>query len=342
MQQIVFVSPGRVDIEEAADPELIDPTDAIVRPLAVAMCDLDVGLLQGRVPMAGPFPLGHEGVFEVVALGDAVRGYRTGDVVAVPYHVSCGACRTCLRGQTASCEGHGGVGSGAAAGQCYGLAQGALNWGGFLADLVRVPFADHMLVPVPPGVDPATVASASDNISDGWRTVAPALADEPGAPVLVVGGTPSIGLYAAGIAVALGAEQVDYVDTDPIRLDRALQLGARPIEGLPDRLGPYPITVDAGAQPERLALALSSTGPGGTCTSVGIYYAPATVPLLDMFLSDINFRTGMAHSRTVMPQVLKLIADGRFHPEIVTASTVPWTEAVPALRELDSKLVITR
>jgi threonine dehydrogenase-like Zn-dependent dehydrogenase len=342
MQQIVFLGPGRVTTETVADLAIESPGQAIVRPLAVATCDLDVALLHGRVPMQGPFPLGHEGVFEVVDVGEDVRSHTRGDVVAVPYHVSCGACRPCRLGRTAGCEGHGGADAGLLAGQCYGLAQGARNWGGFLADRVRVPFADHMLVPVPAGVEPVTVASASDNIADGWRTVAGPLAAEPGAPVLVVGGSPSIGLYAAAIAVALGSEHVDYADDDPDRLKRAALLGAHPVEGLPKRLGPYPVTVDAGAQPERLALALRSTAPGGTCTSIGIYYAPTELPLLEMFLSDITFRTGMAHSRTVMPEVLELVASGRLHPEHVTGRVVGWDDAVPALGSNAGKLVIER
>jgi threonine dehydrogenase-like Zn-dependent dehydrogenase len=341
VQQIVFISPGRVTAETAADPAIESPTQAIVRPLAIATCDLDVALLHGRVPMQGPFPLGHEGVFEVVDVGEDVRGHARGDVVAVPYHVSCGGCPPCRHGRTAGCTGHGGADTGLLAGQCYGLARGAQNWGGFLADRVRVPFADHMLVPIPAGVEPVTVASASDNIADGWRTVAAPLAAEPGAPVLVVGGSPSIGLYAAAIAVALGSEHVAYVDDDPDRLQRAALLGVHPVDGLPKRLGPYPVTVDAGAQPERLALALRSTAPGGTCTSIGIYYAPTELPLLDMFLADITFRTGMAHSRTVMPDVLDLVATGRLHPEIVTQRVVGWDDAVAALGSVTGKLVIT-
>ncbi len=50
---------------------------------------------------------------------------------------------------------------------------GGLDGGGFLSDLVRVPFADAMLEAVPPAVDVAALASASDNLADGWRSVGP-------------------------------------------------------------------------------------------------------------------------------------------------------------------------
>ena len=56
------------------------------------------------------------------------------------------------------------------------------------------------------------LAAVADNASDGWRCVAPHLAALPGAPVLVVAAiAPSIALYAADAALALGAERVDVV-----------------------------------------------------------------------------------------------------------------------------------
>ena len=70
-----------------------------------------------------------------------------------------------------------------------------------------------MLVAVPDGVSSAAIASMSDNIPDACRTVAPHLRELPGAEVLVVGGG-SVGLYAVGIARALGAGAVRYLDTD--------------------------------------------------------------------------------------------------------------------------------
>src|SRR5918999_1606487 len=90
----------------------------------------------------------------------------------------------------------------------FGPSSGA--WGGMVADSLRVPFADHMLVRVPDGVDPLRVAAASDNLADAWRAVVPPLRARPGGMVLVLGGgAKSIGLYAAGLAVAQGAGVVE-------------------------------------------------------------------------------------------------------------------------------------
>jgi threonine dehydrogenase-like Zn-dependent dehydrogenase len=199
-----------------------------------------------------------------------------------------------------------------------------------------------MLVKLPDGVDPVAVASASDNIPDGYRCVAEPLAATPGASVLVVGGG-GIALYAAGAALALGASAVDYVDRDPGRLARAEKLGARPIEGLPERLPDrYPITVDASADPDGLRLAIRSTDVEGYCTSIGIYFQPEELPLLRMYTNGITFRTGMAHARRDLPAVLDLVASGRLHPELVTGVVADWADAPEALAELSDKTVIRR
>jgi alcohol dehydrogenase len=203
-----------------------------------------------------------------------------------------------------------------------------------------------MLVPLPDGVRPAAVASASDNIADAWRAVGPPLAEEPGGAVLVVGGASSgsIGLYAAGLARALGAESVMYVDADERRRAIAEKLGAETLAEPPQRLGPFPITVDACADPAGLALALRSTAPDGICTSCAIYFGEQpSLPLLEMYTKGITFRTGRANAREAIEPVLALAASGAIHPELVTTDTVPWERADGALAEGGwTKLVIER
>ena len=177
-----------------------------------------------------------------------------------------------------------------------------------------------MLVPIPDDLAPATVASVSDNVPDGWRTVAHPLERRPGADVLIVGGgAPSIGLYAVDAAKALGAGRITYLDEDPERLRVAEQLGAHVHEGPPPhKLGSYAITVDAGATRESLHCALRSTEPGGDCTSVGILWEAETpLPLLEMYTEGVSFHTGRAQARPTIPAILELVLEGRLHPETV-------------------------
>ena len=339
MLQLTYTAPRVLQWREAPEPKLSSDGAALVRPLAVATCDLDALIVQGASPFAPPFPVGHECVAEVMELGNGVAGLQPGQRVSVPFQISCGGCAKCLNGRSANC-------SEVPFMSTYGFGPAVEQWGGFLSDLVCVPFAQHMLVPVPEGLAPAAVASASDNIADAWRTVAPHLQREPGAEVLVVGGAGagSIGLYAAGIARALGSVWVLYVDPDEGRRATAETLGAQTMAELPKRLGPFPITVDASADPEGLALALRSTAPDGVCTSCAIYFGEQpSLPLLEMYTKCTTFYTGRAHVRAAIPQVLELAASGALAPERVTTRTLAWAEAAEALLEPGwAKLVFER
>lgn len=339
MLQLTYTAPRELQWREAPAPALDSDDAALVRPVAVATCDLDALIIQGGSPFAPPFAVGHECVAEVVDVGERVTGLEAGRLVSVPFQISCGSCAKCRSGRSSNC-------SEVPFMSTYGFGPAVERWGGFLSDLVCVPFAQHMLVPVPEGLEPASVASASDNIADAWRTVAPHLEREPGAEVLVVGGAGagSIGLYAAGIARALGSEWVLYVDPDERRRATAESLGAQTMAELPKRLGPFPITVDASSDPEGLALALRSTAPDGVCTSCSIYFGEQpSLPLLEMYTKGITFHTGRANAREAMPHVLELAHSGALHPEKVTSRVVGWQDAPAALAEGDwTKLVIER
>jgi threonine dehydrogenase-like Zn-dependent dehydrogenase len=331
MRQLTLTEDKKLEWWDVDEPRLQSDRDAIVRPLAVSACDLDTPMARGEAPFPGPIALGHEFV------GEVVEGVRAGERVSVPFQISCGECARCTAGLTSDCESVPGT-------AMFGFGPLGGDWGGALSDLVRVPYADHMLVPLPEGIDPAVAASASDNLVDAWRTVGPLLEGREAAEVLIVaGGAPSISLYAVQFAVALGAARVTFVDQDEARLALAAELGAETHEGPPpERAGEYDVTVDASADPAGLACALRSVKPGGTCTSVGIYWEPQTpVPLFEMFIRGVTFITGRPAARMVMPKVLGLVASGTIRPELVTSRVVTFDEAPDALLESNTKLVMT-
>ena len=375
MRQLTYIEKNRLEWWDAAEPRLEGGREAIVRPIAAGRCDGDrvflhhnitnairvgVGLhyldpivqeTLGARPYQGPFAVGHECVAEVVQCGEDVETVAAGDRVVVPWSVSCGSCHHCDIGLTSKCLHQTTTPlSGYGFGECLG------PWGGMVSDFVRVPFADAMLVKLPEGVDPACVASASDNIPDAWRSVAPQLMKRPNAPVLVVGGgARSIGLYAVGIAVALGAERVDYVDSDTERLRIAEEMGGNVIE-IPERsrktwlrkhaprtVGEYPISVDASASVSGLTYAIRSLAPGGICTSVGYYFQRSTkIPFMHMFITSSTLHTGISHARASIPEVLELVASKRFRPELVSTLVADWDDAPVAYLEHTTKVVLTR
>lgn len=375
LRQLNFIKKGVLEWRDVAGPELEADTDALVRPFAVARCDLDnaflsmdvgarlkwgrrLGIVDPRTKrdfgpdaFAGPFPYGHECVAEVIRVGDAVKAVSVGDVVIVPFQISCGGCLTCQRGLTPHCETVRTDRPVAA----YGFTDhvgGA--WGGAMSDLVRVPFAEHMLLHVPEGVDPVSLASASDNIPDGWRGVGPQLERYPRAPVLILGGRArSVGLYAAGIAVALGAERVDYVDTNNGRLRVAETLGAMPIKrragkgafrklaGL--RKGGYLIVFDADGSDGALEFAMSALSPGGFCTAASFnFQRHRKFRVWEMMVRSARFETGFARPSVDLPRILDLVRSGRFDPGAVTTHLADWEDAPKALMHPSAKVVVSR
>jgi len=341
MRQLTFEEAGRYAWREAAQPEITAPEQALVRPVLVACCDLDVAVVQGRLPMPPGHAVGHEGLAEVVAVGDDVSSVGVGERVVVPFQISCGNCRECRRGATGSC-------ASAPLMAMYGMAPLAgLDGGGFMSDLVLVPYADAMLIPIPETVDPVAIASLSDNIPDGWRGVAPFKAELDSLEridrrVLVVGRL-SIGLYAAAFASALGVH-VDYVDTNPNRLAAAEKLGAVVHDIVkPDKSwDPYPVTVHTSADPSLLAATLRATWPDGVCTDTGVYYQPAVeMPLLSMYTRGVRLITGRVNARAVIPDILRLLVDGCDLSPAVDR-VVPWEDAPSVWPTMTGKTVFTR
>jgi len=338
MRQLTFLAPGRLEWQDVPAPRILSAGDALVRPISVARCDLDLYIACGLVKYPGPFAFGHETIAEVVECGDAV-GFTPGTRVAVPFQLSCGRCANCRRGLTNSCEAY-------PFGAAYGLKPtSGREFGGALSDLMYVPFADHMLVPLPKGIDPVVAASAPDNIADGWRAVASHLKERPGGSVLVIGGlAQSVGLYAAGCAVALGAGRVLYLDDDAARRDRAAALGAAADElALDEGRAPeeqFDGVVEAAGDEASLAFAVRSTAPNGVLTSVAIHLTATTaIPLTRAYYKGFTFHTSRVNSRTELPGVLSCLECGSLHPQHVTSRVTSFSEAIEAMTDPGPKVI---
>lgn len=371
MRELQFIRSGRLEWREREAPEIQHPRDAIVRPIVAGRCDGDmlpihrpvsralqigmhigcvdpiVGSICGKVPFQGPFGIGHECVAEVISVGEELQSPEVGDIVVVPWAISCGDCPECLRGLTAKCST-----TRSNTLSAYGFGKSCGQWGGMIVDELRVPFADHMLVPVPEGVDPVRVASASDNLADAWRCVVPPLREIPNGSVLILGGAAkSIGLYAAGIAARVTSSNVDYIDDDQVRLDIAAEMGANPIplksvsrrslDQLISRR--YDVLVEASSRSDGLQSAIRLLKPGGICTAVGYYLAPGTkVPIMHMYATSATLKVGVSHVRPVLPELLDFVARTDFPAEKVTTLVADWNDAPLAYKEPTTKLVLRR
>lgn len=373
MRQLTYTKRRKLEFWDVPAPSLQGEGEALVRPFVASRCDGDsvflrydlealmrLGARMHVVDAAfkharddvfhGPFAYGHECVAEVISVGSSVRSVAPGDVVVVPWAVSCGACGRCERGMTSKCE------RSQTPLAAYGFSEALGNYVGMVSDVLRAgaPYADAMLVRLPSAVDPLAAASVSDNMCDGYRAISPLLEELPGAPVLIVGGAAhSVGLYAAAIAVALGSSRVDYLDTNVERLEAAQRLGANAVElTLRDRwfkksqrvaADVYPITIDASGSIAGLNYALHALEPGGTCTALAFYmfkYTPLS--LWGMYLKSGSLRVGVSHARANIPAVLDLLEKRAFDPMLLKPLVGHWEDADRILREPANKVIVRR
>jgi alcohol dehydrogenase len=338
MRALRLMPGGRLRWAGVPAPPPPGPLGAVVRPLAVATCDLDRPMGLGATPFLAPLHFGHECVAEVLAVGREVTTCRPGQRVVVPFQISCGACTACRAGRTGNCESVPPI-------SMYGFGVCGGHWGGAVADELAVPYADGMLVPLPHGIEPAAAASVADNVPDGYRHVAPHLAGllAAGHPprVIVVGAqrdrhlfTASVGLYAGLTARALGAREVTVIDARAEVRAQAEGLGFTAVTPRQARgLAPAPLVADISATPAGLRRALQLTAPDGICSSSGSLHAHSRIPTASMFGRNATLIVARSHARALIPDVLARIAEGKLAPERVTTVLAPMDDAAAALND---------
>lgn len=338
MRALIALPGGRMRWKAIPVPPPPGPLGAIVRPLAIATCDMDRLIALGITPFPLPLCFGHECVAEVLEVGEQVEGFGPGDRVVVPFQISCGSCAPCRAGRTSNCTSVPPI-------SMYGFGVAGGHWGGAVADRLAVPFADGMLVKLPEGIDPVAAASVADNVSDAHRHVAPhlpaLLEEDPEAEVLIAGAlarrhpfTASVSLYTGLVARALGARRVTLADARPqVRaLAEGLGLGAahpREIGGSPSAR----LVADVSASPRGTRWAVERTAPDGVCSSAGGLHPTVRLPLSAMYARNVTLHISRCNARSEIPRVLELMTAGRLQPAKVTTVVAPLGEAPLALAE---------
>ncbi|MFV0363979.1 MAG: zinc-binding dehydrogenase [Suipraeoptans sp.] len=89
MKTLVIDTSGKLHVKEVPVPSF-GPKQALVKMVSCGICNgTDSKLIhqnfKGFTPDIYPVMLGHEGVGEVVAVGDDVVGYKKGDIVLLPF-----------------------------------------------------------------------------------------------------------------------------------------------------------------------------------------------------------------------------------------------------------------
>lgn len=225
MDAVMLNAPRQISIEAIDEPELLKPTDVLLRLTSTAICGTDLHMYEGRLGTGAPMVIGHEPLGVVERIGEAVVNVRVGDRATVPTHICCGFCANCVHGYSAQCL----TNNPGKAGAAYGY-PGMGGYTGAQTKLLRVPFGDANCVRLPgePGDrwehDFVLLADALPTAFHATQ-----LTDVRTGDIVVVYGAGAIGLLTTMCAFMRGARQVFVVDAIPARLEKAGELGAVPI-----------------------------------------------------------------------------------------------------------------
>jgi threonine dehydrogenase-like Zn-dependent dehydrogenase len=231
MKAVCWMGKSKVETLTVADPQLLNPHDAIIKITRTAICGSDLHLYDGFIPtMEAGDVLGHEFMGIVEETGREVTNLCRGDRVVVPFTIACGNCFFCKKKIWAACDNsnpnahlmeaaYGYSGSG-----LFGYSHMMGGYAGGQAQYARVPFANVGPLKIESDLPDEKVLFLSDIFPTGY------MASEnaqilPGDTVAVWGCGP-VGQFAMASAFMLGAARVIAIDRLPERLEMARSLGA--------------------------------------------------------------------------------------------------------------------
>ncbi|MEX1652873.1 zinc-dependent alcohol dehydrogenase family protein [Streptomyces pseudovenezuelae] len=332
MRAAIIHAPGDIRVENAPEPTITAPTDAVIRTVATCVCGSDLWSYRGVLPVAEPQPIGHEYVGIVEEVGSEVSSVRPGQFVIGSFVASDNTCPICQAGYQTSCQ--------------------HAQWvNGAQAEYVRIPLADGTLVATPEQLDEELVPSLltlSDVMGTGWYA-AKAAEVRPGYTAVVVGDG-AVGLSGVIAAKELGAERIIAMSRHESRQKLALEFGATDIvtergeEGvarvkeLTNGVGADSVLECVGTQ-ESMRQGLQSARPGGNVGFVGFPHG-TRIDGQELFFSHVGLRGGPAPVRAYLPDLINRVFDGRINPGRVFDLTLSLDDAAAGYKAMDERRAI--
>lgn len=290
-----------LEIREVPVPEPA-AGQVLVRIEASGLCHTDIHAARGDWPVKAKMPLipGHEGVGEIVAVGDGDLPVAVGDRVALPWlgH-ACGHCRYCVTGWETYCQ--------------------TPQYMGYTIDgsyaEYAIGYASHV-VKVPPQVssfDAAPITCAGVTTYKALKVAHP----QPAETAMVVG-IGGLGHLALQYAQIFGTRTV-AVDVEDTKLQLAKDLGAdHVIDARGDQaaeiaaLGGVDIAVVTVPSPAAMRAAHASLNPNGRLVLVGL---PADnrleLPVFETVLKGISVIGSLVGTRNDLVECFDMHAQGR-------------------------------
>ncbi|MDQ0279364.1 propanol-preferring alcohol dehydrogenase [Arthrobacter silviterrae] len=310
------------------------PGQALVKLISTGVCHTDLHAAEGDWPLkpSPPFVPGHEGVGEVVALGEGVTSLAVGDRVGNAWlWTACGDCQYCRTGWETLCE--------------------AQECGGYTVD---GSFGEYMLVDadfaprIPEGADPVEVAPvlcAGVTVYKGLKMTEA----RPGQWV-AISGIGGLGHIAVQYAVALGL-RVAAVDIADDKLALARKHGAEitvnalnedPVEAIQRQTGGVHGVLVTAVHPAAFGQAIGMTRRGGTIVFNGLPPGDFPAPIFDVVLKGLTIRGSIVGTRQDMKEALDFYARGLIHPTVTTRSLHEINDVLDEMRagKIDGRVVI--
>jgi threonine dehydrogenase-like Zn-dependent dehydrogenase len=230
MRALCWHGKNDVRVDTVPDPQIEEPSDAIIKVTSTAICGSDLHLYDGfMMGMEKGDVLGHEPMGIVVEVGSSVTKIKKGDRVVVPFVIACGHCFFCAKQLYSCCDttnpdaekasklmGHAPAG-------LFGYSHLLGGYAGGQAEYLRVPHADVGPIKIESDLPDEKVLFLSDIFPTGYMAAENAEI-EPGDTVAVWGCGP-VAQMAIQSCWMLGAGRVIAIDRVPERLEMAATYG---------------------------------------------------------------------------------------------------------------------
>ena len=314
-----------------------DPTPlehgAVIKVEATGVCRSDWhGWMGHDSDIELPHVPGHELAGVVVATGNNVRNWKSGDRVTVPFIAGCGSCPECHAGHQQVCHNQ--------------EQPGFTHWGSF-AEYVGIHQADLNLVALPENMDFATAASLGCRFATSFRAVIDQGKTGAGQWV-AVHGCGGVGLSAVMIANAVGANVI-AIDIDDDKLSLARQLGAvatvngASVADVPEAVlevtkGGVHVSLDALGHPLTCFNSIQNLRTRGKHVQVGLMlgdHATPPVPMAKVISKELEILGSHGMQAHRYDAMLDMINSGKLDPQRLVGDKISLDEAPASLMNMD-------
>ena len=327
MKALVYHGEKVISLDDVPMPQILKPTDVLIRVTTSTICGSDIHLLNGALDGFAHRGVvaGHEYCGEIIEVGSSINNFKVGDRVVANALIHCGKCFYCLRGEYDHCEN---MGSDFNPG---------FTTNGCQAEYIRTPNADLNVHKIPEGLTDEDVLFVGDILSTGYYACEKANI-QPGDTVVVIGAGP-VGLCAMATAKLWGPAKVIAVDMVQNRLDTAVEKGIANIainSGKVDALAQIieltngrgaDVAIEAVGMTPTFTMALNCVRPNGSVSSVGAYGSPMEIDMKSLWDKNLKITSNLVSLKNI-PRLIKLIQEGKLDMRFLITHRAPLNDII--------------